>query len=84
MRKQITLTPTNEDVISRFSRYLELSQSAIINYAIFLFCCTFNDLPEREFKERVYDFYMNYYIKQLPRGKKAEEEKNASQKNARS
>ena len=84
MRKQITLTPTNEDVIDRFSRYLELSQSAIINYAIFLLCCAFNDLPERTFKERVHDFYLNHYIKQLPRGRKAKEVKNASQKNARS
>lgn len=77
MRKQITLTPTNEDVVRRFAKHCDLSQSAIINYAIYLFCCTFNDLPERKFFQGINDFYWNYYTKQLPRGKNAKERINS-------
>lgn len=68
MRKQITLTPTNDDVIIRIAKHCEVSQSAVVNYAIYLLCCSFTDLPERKFFERINYFYWNYYVKQLPRG----------------
>ena len=71
MRKQIILIPTNDDVIKRIAKHCEVSQSAVVNYAIYLLCCTFNDLPERKFFERINHFYWNYYVKQLPRGIKA-------------
>lgn len=80
MRKQITLTPTNDDVITRMSKHCDVSQSAVVNYAIYLLCCTFNDLPERKFFERINDFYWNYYVKQLPRGVKANDCKSITRK----
>ena len=75
MRKQISLTPTNDDVITRIAKHCDVSQSAVINYAIYLLCCCFNDLPERIFFECINDYYSNYYIKQLSRGKSCKDTK---------
>lgn len=69
MRKQITLTPQHEDVVCRISKWLKLSQSSVINYAVYLLACYFGEVPEALFKKQIKEFY-KYYVKELPRGKK--------------
>lgn len=71
MRKQITLTPTNQDFVFRLSRHLKLSQSAVINYGIYLLACSFGELSVDLFKQRINHYYQVHYIKVLPRGKKS-------------
>lgn len=71
MRKSITLCPKLEYVVSNLSKITHISESAIINFAIYQTCCIFNEEQEELFFDKVSDFYYSYYIKQLPRGKVA-------------
>lgn len=74
MRKQITIPNKLNDVVRKFSEVCNVSESAVISYAINLLTTRFN-FSESINEEKwligaIQNFYENIYIKLLPRGKK--------------
>lgn len=75
MRKSITIPNQFNDVIRKFSEVCNVSESAVISYAINLLTTRFN-FSESINEEKwligaIQHFYENIYVKILPRGKKA-------------
>lgn len=72
MRKSITLPNKLNEVLQTISSVFHFPESAIISYCIYDCLCHRDDefdlLPQE-----LDDFYHNYYIKNLPRGKKSKE-----------
>lgn len=89
MRKQITMPVKLANLVTRYSVYFGVSESAVISFAITCLNHKFNSyngLTLPLIREVDY-FYKNYYIKELPRGKKAKEKEvqdNAKTKKKRS
>lgn len=88
MRKQITIPDSLDEVVKKFASACNVSESAVISYAINLLCIRYNCAEsineELTVFNKIKEFYQTFYIKRLPRGKKSKEVYNASQKNARS
>lgn len=77
MRKQITIPDKLDEAVKKFAEASDVSESAVISYAINLLCIRFNCSEaineEIALFNKIREFYQVFYIKHLPRGKKANE-----------
>ena len=77
MRKQITIPDKLDEAVKKFAEASNVSESAVISYAINLLCIRFNCAAsineELTVFNKIKEFYKIFYIKHLPRGKKASE-----------
>lgn len=75
MRKQITIPNSLDLVVKKFAEVCNVSESAVISYAVELltirFNCSESINEEHTVINRIKDFYKNFYCVQLPRGKYA-------------
>ena len=74
MRKQITIPNSLDLVVKKFAEVCDVSESAVISYAVNLltihFDCAESINEEYSVIRRIQDFYKNIYCAYLPRGKK--------------
>lgn len=79
-RKQITLPHSLNQFIQQVSRKTQISESAVISFSVKKLIDLYNSYCDNSCEDvffyKVSEFYKNYFINALPRGKKSKEVNN--------
>lgn len=76
MRKSITLCPKLQEIVSKSAKVWHYPESVIINYCVSK-CLNVHRLSDFDSFGDDLEIFYRYYVKVLPRGKKAKGGKNA-------